>query len=101
MHHSICLRMFSGILCSGTCPGPSFITYTVTIPGNLQAAHALEYSAGKLQRVARSTQQGLRLDHADTHLHILLPGASRELALSEELCELRLVIGICIQSQVC
>ena len=32
----------------------------------------------------------------DTHLHILLPGASRQLALSEELRKLRLVVGICV-----
>ena len=25
-HHSSCFRMLSGILCKGTCPGPSFIT---------------------------------------------------------------------------
>jgi hypothetical protein len=27
-HHSSCLAMFSGILCSGTWPGPSFMTCT-------------------------------------------------------------------------
>lgn len=42
----------------------------------------------------------LQLDCAGTHLHILLPGPSCQLALSEELCKLRLVIGVCIGRQV-
>jgi hypothetical protein len=49
--------------------------------------------------VARSTQWGLCLDCAGTHLHVLLPGTSCQLALSEELGKLRLIVGICIGRQ--
>jgi hypothetical protein len=114
LHQSSCFSMFSGILLSGTCPGPSFMTCVCVGGGGVMrgAFHGVVWSTVvcKACASAREPCGCLRhhLTHAHTrthththahrhpalHLHVLLPRAARELALRLELCKLRCIVGV-------